>query len=73
MSSTQGRLARIGVLYGVALCVVLGYLLFLMTARHDEWLVRSYQNRWSFRDVPSVRGALLDRFDRPLEIGRAHV
>ena len=66
MSSTQGRLVRIGAVYGVALVCVLGYLLFVMTARHDEWLVRSYQNRWSFRDVPSVRGALLDRFDRPL-------
>ena len=28
---------------------------------HEEWLVRSYENRWTFRDVPTRRGSLVDR------------
>jgi cell division protein FtsI/penicillin-binding protein 2 len=39
-----------------------------MLIDHEAWLVRSYRNRWAFRDVPSVRGALLDRFDRALAV-----
>jgi cell division protein FtsI/penicillin-binding protein 2 len=64
--SSQDKLVRIGAIFGLALVIVQSYLLFVMTAQHESWLVRSYQNRWSFRDVPSIRGALLDRFDRPL-------
>ena len=46
--------------------VVASHLLILMVVDHEDWLVRSYRNRWAFRDVPSVRGSLLDRFDRVL-------
>lgn len=55
---------RIGVLAGVfggALLVVLVHLWFLMVQHQDVWARRSYENRWAFRSVPSLRGRLLDR------------
>ena len=55
---------RIGVLagvFGAALCVVLAHLWFLMVRDQEVWARRSYENRWAFRSVPSLRGRLLDR------------
>jgi cell division protein FtsI/penicillin-binding protein 2 len=55
---------RIGVLAGVfaaALGVVLVHLWLLMVRDQDVWARRSYENRWAFRSVPSLRGRLLDR------------
>lgn len=55
---------RIGVLagvFGAALCVVLVHLWFLMVRDQEVWARRSYENRWAFRSVPSLRGRLLDR------------
>jgi cell division protein FtsI/penicillin-binding protein 2 len=47
--------------FGIA-AVVLGLCLYrLMIEEHDEWLERSYRNRWVFRDVPTRRGELRDR------------
>jgi cell division protein FtsI/penicillin-binding protein 2 len=67
VASTSGaRLWRLGVVYGAALAAVLVHLLWTMLGQHEAWLLRSYRNRWSFRDVPSSRGAVRDRFGRPL-------
>lgn len=32
-----------------------------MLGEHEQWLERSYRNRWAYRDVPSRRGSILDR------------
>ncbi|MEQ1634596.1 MAG: penicillin-binding transpeptidase domain-containing protein, partial [Planctomycetota bacterium] len=61
MSTSGSRLVRIGLCYLLALAVVGGHMFVVMGFQHDDWLVRSYRNRWAFKDVPSVRGALLDR------------
>ena len=66
MSGTTTRLWRLGAVYAVLLLAVGVHLGGVMLAAHEDWLVRSYRNRWAFRDVPSVRGALLDRFGRVL-------
>ena len=66
MSSSE---SRIGVLVSVFLLVVLvviGHLFFVMVVDHDVWLQRSHRNRWAFRSVPSMRGAVLDRFGKVL-------
>jgi cell division protein FtsI/penicillin-binding protein 2 len=65
-SSTGARLYRLGAVYTAALVAVLAPLLWTMLGQHEAWLLRSYKNRWSFRDVPSPRGALCDRFGRTL-------
>jgi cell division protein FtsI/penicillin-binding protein 2 len=64
VASSSRRLTLLGAIYVVGLVVILAQLFHLMVVRHEDWLVRSYQNRWAFRDVPSVRGALLDRHGR---------
>jgi cell division protein FtsI/penicillin-binding protein 2 len=67
VASTSGaRLLRLGVVYGAVLAAVLVHLLWTMLGQHEAWLLRSYKKRWSFRDVPSIRGAVRDRFGRPL-------
>lgn len=66
MSASTRRLWGLYAIYGAALATVGAHLLVVMGAQHDDWLVRSYRNRWTFRDVPSVRGALLDRHGRVL-------
>lgn len=65
-SSTGRRLSVVGAVYGAGLLVVLAHLAVVMLVEHEDWLVRSHRNRWAFRDVPSVRGALLDRSGRTL-------
>ncbi|MCK5940927.1 MAG: hypothetical protein KAI24_03065 [Planctomycetes bacterium] len=55
---------RIGVLAGVfvaALAAILLHLWLLMVQDQEVWARRSYENRWAFRSVPSLRGRLLDR------------
>ncbi|MGC6488670.1 MAG: penicillin-binding transpeptidase domain-containing protein [Planctomycetota bacterium] len=55
---------RIGVLagvFGVALLIVLAHLFGLMVQDREVWARRSYENRWAFRSVPSLRGRILDR------------
>ncbi|MGE3175313.1 MAG: penicillin-binding transpeptidase domain-containing protein [Planctomycetota bacterium] len=66
MSPASQRLWWLGACYAVALAIVGAHLGGVMLAGHDDWLVRSYRNRWAFRDVPSVRGAVLDRMGRVL-------
>ncbi|MCA8943886.1 MAG: hypothetical protein KDB80_15085, partial [Planctomycetes bacterium] len=45
---------------GLAALLAIG-LADLMLVEHDDWLERSYRNRWAFRDVPTRRGSILDR------------
>lgn len=66
MSGSRERLGLIAITFVVLLCAVLLHLWFVMIEQHDLWLLRSHENRWSFREVPSVRGALRDREGRLL-------
>ena len=61
MSTSGSRLVRIGAVYLLALMVVGAHLFVVMGHQHEDWLVRSYRNRWAFKDIPSVRGSLHDR------------
>lgn len=63
---TATRIGRLGVVFGVALAVVMVHLWFVMIAQHETWARRSHENRWSFKSVPSQRGALRDRFGEVL-------
>lgn len=66
MSSTQGRIGLVGTVFTTGFVVVAVHLWFLMVDHQDAWARRSYENRWSFRAVPSQRGALRDRHGRLL-------
>lgn len=66
MSSTQGRIGLVGTVFTIGFVVLAVHLWFLMVDQQDTWARRSYENRWSFRAVPSQRGALLDRHGRLL-------
>lgn len=60
---------RIRVLAGVMFAAVIALLLHLfvfMVGQGEVWAKRSQDNRWAFRSVPSMRGALLDRTGRSL-------
>jgi cell division protein FtsI/penicillin-binding protein 2 len=72
---------RLVVLAGVYFCAVVVLLVHLgrtMVVDHDDWLRRSYTNRWAFRDVPTKRGAVRDRrgellvFDAPTSALELH-
>lgn len=61
MSGSSRRILAVAVvLVGATVLVLLG-LARLMLGQHDLWHERSLRNRWAFRDVPSRRGAILDR------------
>lgn len=65
MNSTE----RIRIVAGGLLAllgIVLVGLFLLMVVQNDRWVRRSQENRWSFRSVPSLRGALFDRAGRRL-------
>lgn len=64
--STRDRIAVLGWVFAAGLAVVALHLWFLMVHDHAEWSRRSYENRWSFRSVPSLRGTVHDRFGRAL-------
>ncbi|MBK8097976.1 MAG: hypothetical protein IPK26_12765 [Planctomycetes bacterium] len=66
MNASSSRIGMVAVLFGVALIAVLVRLWIVMVEQHETWLLRSHQNRWAFRDVPSARGALRDRQGRVL-------
>jgi cell division protein FtsI/penicillin-binding protein 2 len=61
MSASSSRLLRLSLAYGACFFVIAAHQLWVMGPRSEEWSVRSYRNRWTFKDVPSVRGSLLDR------------
>jgi cell division protein FtsI/penicillin-binding protein 2 len=64
--STRSRIGVLAGVFGAAFVVVVLHLWLLMVHDHDAWARRSHENRWSFKAVPSLRGALLDRFGRVL-------
>ncbi|MCA8951442.1 MAG: hypothetical protein KDE27_18180, partial [Planctomycetes bacterium] len=66
MSSSTTRIGGLGVVFVGAAAVVLVHLFVVMVVNHEVWAARSHQNRWAFRSVPSLRGALLDRQGRVL-------
>jgi len=60
-ASSGTRIGVLAAVFGAALFVVLAHLWFLMVRDQEVWARRSYENRWAFRSVPSLRGRLLDR------------
>jgi cell division protein FtsI/penicillin-binding protein 2 len=66
VNGSQQRVRRLR-LIAVALFTLLAVGLFrIMVLDHDRWLAHSYANRWSFRDVPAMRGAITDRDGTPI-------
>jgi cell division protein FtsI/penicillin-binding protein 2 len=61
MSASSSRLLRLSLAYGACFFAIAAHQLWVMGPRSEEWSVRSYRNRWTFKDVPSVRGSLIDR------------
>ncbi len=66
MSSSGTRISVIATCLMAGFVLVLLHLWFLMVQDNEAWVRRSHENRWSFRAVPSKRGALLDRHGRVL-------
>lgn len=66
MSSSQSRIGVLAAIFLLAAGVVLVHLFVVMVVDHEEWAARSHQNRWAFRSVPSLRGAIHDRNGRVL-------
>ncbi len=64
--STAERIRIVGGVMLAALAALLLYLFVLMVGQHEKWNRRSQENRYAFRAVPSMRGALLDRTGKPL-------
>ena len=60
-SSSSARIGVLAVVFAAALVAVLVHLFWLMVQEQDVWTRRSYENRWAFRSVPSLRGRVLDR------------
>ena len=65
MNSAQ-RIRWIGGLFGVALLAVLVHCWFVLVEQREQWLQRSFDNRWAFRSIPPLRGAITDRLGRVL-------
>ena len=55
------RLHHLGILFTCVFGIVLFNLFQVSVVDHDTWLLRSYRNRWAFKDVPVQRGAIVDR------------
>lgn len=66
MKSTHSRISVVAGCLVAGFCIVLIHLWILMVHQHDEWSLRSHENRWAFRSVPSQRGAIHDRHGRLL-------
>ena len=60
-ATSRTRIGVLGAVFVGALLVVVGHLFLLMVRDQSVWARRSYENRWAFRSVPSLRGRLLDR------------
>jgi len=61
MNDSQARIRGLAGLFVCAALCLLGYLGWLMVGQNELWSLRSHQNRWAFRAVPSLRGSILDR------------
>jgi len=66
VNASQRRLRYVVLLYAAGAALVLSYVAYLMVIQHEEWELRSYGNRWAFRDVPTRRGSIRDRRGRVL-------
>lgn len=62
MTSSRTRIGVLGGCFVACFAAIMLHLWFVMVQQHDVWARRSHENRWSFRAVPSTRGALRDRF-----------
>lgn len=72
MRGSQRKIMLLGAVFLTFQAVLVGFLANVMVTEHDSWLVRSYRNRWTFRDTPTERGAIWDRFGQEvLAIDRA--
>lgn len=60
-ATSSARIRVLAAVFAAALLAVLGHLYSLMVHEQDVWTRRSYENRWAFRSVPSLRGRVLDR------------
>lgn len=65
MNSAQ-RIRWVGGIFALALLAVLVHCWFVMVEQQDQWLQRSFDNRWAFRSIPPLRGAITDRLGRVL-------
>lgn len=61
MTSTRSRIGLLAGFFVAGLGIVLAHLWGVMVVNHEVWAARSHENRWAFRSVPSVRGAIRDR------------
>ncbi|GAB4140954.1 MAG: hypothetical protein Fur0037_07630 [Planctomycetota bacterium] len=59
--TTERRISVLAGAFVSAFAVLLLQLAWLMLGQNDIWTLRSYLNRWTFRDVPAHRGAILSR------------
>lgn len=66
MSTSRSRIDVLTVVFLGIVAIVLGHLFVVMVSNHEIWAARSHENRWSFRSVPSLRGAIRDRSGRVL-------
>lgn len=78
MKDSRRRLLVLSLVYLLVAGCLLAYLGRTMVVQHEDWLRRSYTNRWAFRDVPTKRGSVRDRrgellvFDRPTSALEIH-
>lgn len=66
MTPSGRRVGVLAAVFAAVLAAVLVHLWVLMVEQHESWLLRSFRNRWSFRDVPTHRGTIEDRHGRVL-------
>jgi len=60
------RIRWVGGIFALALLAVLVHCWFVMVEQREQWQQRSFENRWAFRSIPPLRGAITDRLGRVL-------
>jgi len=66
VSTSRSRIDVLSLVFVAAVLVVVAHLFYVMVGNHEVWAARSHENRWAFRSVPSLRGAIRDRTGRVL-------
>ena len=61
MNDSRRRVLVVGGGYATAVLLIISHLAFTMLGQGEDWLRRSYGNRWYFRNVPTKRGEIFDR------------
>lgn len=61
MKSSRPRVRVLAAVFLAGSGLVLLRLVSLAVEQHELWRVRSFANRWAFRDVPARRGSILAR------------